>query len=200
MKETRETAARRRRWLTLAELVAVAGLAIAGLGAWNTWSERRETAAEKQAAAASDAKARARLYLSATVEDGRRVVLTDQRHELQEVVIAFPGSLGVEDRRPAAAAAIERGWFDDALLNATDGGPDEREGRLPVLVTARYLDGDTPRTASAIVDVVWKTEGQLLGGRSLTIEAARLRQRGGDRAQLDALWKRELARATRADA
>lgn len=194
MSETREQAATRRRWVTLAELVAVAGLVIAALGFWNSWSERREAAAERQAEAAGEAKARARLDLRATVEDSRRVVLRDPRHELQEVVFAFPRQLGLGERRPAAAAVIERGWFDGALLKATDGGPDEREGRLPVLVTARYLDGDVERTASAIIDVVWRTEGNLLSGRSLEIEAARLRQRGGDQARIDALWARELGR------
>lgn len=189
-----EESNRRRRWINLAEFVAVAGLIIAALGAWNSWSERRDAAAEKQAAAVGEAKARARLDLRATVEDGRRVVLRDPRHELQEVTVAFPRALDIAPREPAAQAEIKREWFANALLKATDGGPDEREGRLPVLVTASYLDGDTPRTASAIVDVVWRTEGRLIAGRSLEIEAARMRERGGDRARLDALWKRELAR------
>lgn len=192
MNETREQAARRRRWLSLGEFVAVAGLIIAALGLWNTWSERRDAAAEKRAEAESAAKAGARLDLRARVEDGRRVVLTDPRHELLDVTVAFPSQLKVEERRPAAGAVIERGWFGGALLKATDGGADEREGRLPVLVTASYLDGDATRTASAIVDVVWRTEGRVIGGRSLTLEAARLRQRGGDQAQVDALWRREL--------
>lgn len=190
-----EEAKRRRRWINLAEFVAVAGLIIAALGLYNTWSDRREAAAEKQAAAAGEAQARAQLDLRARVENGRRVVLTDPRHELQEVVVAFPSQLKLEERQPAAAAEIERGWFEGAVLNATDGGADDREGRLPVLVTATYLDGDTRRTASAIADLVWRTEGHVLSGRSLTIEAARLRERGGDQARIDALWARELARA-----
>lgn len=187
-----EETKRRRRWLNLAEFVGVAGLIIAALGLYNTWSERRDAAAEKRAAAAGEAETRARLDLRASVEDGRRVILTDPRHELQEVVVSFPTALKLAERRPAAAAVIERGWFEDAVLKATDGGEDEREGRLPVLVMASYLDGDAQRTGSAIIDVVWRTEGHVLTGRSLTIEAARLRQRGGDQARVDALWAREL--------
>ena len=192
MNETREQVARRRRWLSLGEFVAVAGLLIAALGLWNTWSERRDAAAEKRAEAANAAKAGARLNLRARVEEGRRVVLTDPRHELIDAVIAFPSQLKTGERRPATGPLIERDWFGGALLKATDGGADEREGRLPVLVTASYLDGDSTRTASAIVDLVWRTEGRVIGGRSLTIEAARLRQRGGDQARVDALWAREL--------
>lgn len=192
-----EETRRRRRWLNLAEFVAIAGLLIAALGAWNGWSDRRDAAAEKRAAATGALKARARLDLRAAVEDGRRAVLSDPRHELQEVVVAFPKSLGVADKRPVAAAAIERDWFEAALLKATDGGADEREGRLPMLVTASYLDGDARRTGSAIVDLAWRTDGRRLLGRSLTIAAARLRERGGSRARIDALWARELAASAR---
>lgn len=188
-----EQAKRRRRWINLAEFVAIAGLLIAALGAWNGWSERRDAAAEKRAAAAGALKARARLeFGTEVVRQGREIRLGDPRHEIQDVTIAFPGALGIADRRPALPR-IELDWFDRQLLKATDGAEDEREGRLPVLVTARYLDGDAVRTASAILDIVWRTEGRVLGGRSITIEAARLRERGGSRAGIDALWARELA-------
>lgn len=190
-----EETRRRRRWINLAEFVGVAGLIIAALGLYSSWAERRDAAAEKRAAAASQSEARTRLDLSAKVEDGRRVVLTDARHELQEATITFPTALKVARREPAAAAVIERGWFEDALLKATDGGADDREGRLPVLVRATYLDGDARRSASAIVDVVWRTQGHLLTGRTLRIEAARLRERGGTQARIDALWARELPRS-----
>ena len=189
-----EEGKRRQRWLNLAEFVAVAGLIIAALGLYNGWSERRDAATEKRAASAGAAAARARLNLRATVENGARVLLRDPRHELQDVAITFPTKLDLEVRRPAAHAEIERAWFADALLKATDGGPDEREGRLPVLVAAEYLDGDERRTGSAIVDLVWQTDGRLLAGRSLRIVAARLRERGGNQARIDALWARVVER------
>jgi hypothetical protein len=188
-----EETRRRRRWLNLAEFVAIAGLLIAAIGAWNAWSERRDAAAEKQAAAAGAQKARARFELTTeVVRQGREIRLSDPRHEIQDVTIAFPRALGIADRRPALTR-IELDWFDRALLKATDGAADEREGRLPVLVTARYLDGDAVLTGSAILDVIWRTEGRVLGGRSITMEAARLRERGGSQAKIDAMWARELA-------
>ncbi len=188
---------RRRRWLNLAEFVAVAGLLIAGVGAWNGWSDRRDAAAEKRAAAAAEATARARFELGTEViRNGREIRLSDPRHEVLDVAIAFPGTLGIADRRPALTR-IELDWFDRALLKATDGAADEREGRLPVLVTARYQGGDAVRTGSAILDIVWRTQGRVLGGRSITIEAARPRERGGSRAKIDALWARELAASAR---
>ena len=45
-----EAAAARRRWLTLAEIVAIAGVVIAGLTLWNNWQGREaEQAAGNQA-------------------------------------------------------------------------------------------------------------------------------------------------------
>lgn len=191
MSETQDQARTRRRWITLAELVAIAGVLIGALTLYLSWSSRsaEQAAAAKQEEGA--ARERARLDLTATVSDGgRTVTLADPKHELIDVTIAFPKTLSVGVRQPVLPR-IERRWFEDALLKATDGGADEREGRLPVLVTASYLDGEARRTGSVIIDIVWRTEGQLLSGRSLTIEAARLRERGGAQARLDALWARE---------
>ena len=194
MSETKDQARTRRRWITLAELVAIAGVLIGALTLYLSWSGRsaeQATAAKQEESAARE---RARLELTAKVEEsGRMVTLADPKHELIDVTVAFPKALGVGVRQPVLPR-IERRWFDDALLKATDGGADEREGRLPVLVIASYLDGEARRTGSAIVDIVWRTEGHLLSGRSLTIEAARLRERGGGQARVDALWARELAR------
>ena len=87
---------------------------------------------------------------------------------------------------PAMVRDFQRVIGDEARAQVL-----EREGRLPVLVTARYLDGDAPRTGSAIVDVAWRTDGRVLLGRSLTITAARLRERGGTAKRLDTLWLRD---------
>jgi len=75
-------------------------------------------------------------------------------------------------------------------LHQTDGGADDRTGRVPVLITVRYFVGDDPRTASGVYDVIWRTKGQFLGGRSLRIEGMKLRQRGGSPASLDAAWQK----------
>jgi type II secretory pathway pseudopilin PulG len=194
MSETPEQAATRRRWISLAELVAVSGLIIGALTLWMNWSDKREEAQEKAATSAAAGAAQARFALDATlVEGGKEVRLTDPRHELLESTITFPRSLGVEQQNPATAR-IERGWFSDAVLKATDGGADAREGRLPVLVTARYRVGEAMREGRAVIEIVWRTEGQILRGRSLSIEAVRVREPGGDAKRIDALWTDELKR------
>lgn len=189
--ERKEAAATRRRWITLAEVLAVAGVLIAALTLWSNWADRREDAAARTATETSAAREKARLDLVGTVADGgRTLALKDARHDLREAEIAFPTATGVGSKRPAGDPEIDADWFDDVLLKLTDGGPDTRTGRLPVLVTVRYWDGDIDRAASGIYDVIWRTEGRVLRGRTLRIEGLKLRQRGGSTKLLDAAWAR----------
>lgn len=92
----------RRRWITLAEVLAVAGVVIAALTLWNSWSERRTAAAEKAAEITGEARARSRLDLAGTPgAGGGRLTLASGEHELSEVTVAFPAALGVTPKRPA---------------------------------------------------------------------------------------------------
>jgi hypothetical protein len=190
--ERREAAATRRRWVTLAEVVAVAGVLIAALTLWTNWSDHRANEADKLAAQSSAARERTKIDLSAIVQDGGdTLLLKDARHDLQDVTITFPKALGVSPQRPPAEPIIDASWVSAPMLKLTDGGSDDRAGRLPVLVSVQYFDGDRTRSASGIYDVIWKTEGRVLRGRALKLEGLRVRQRGGDQARLDAIWAKE---------
>lgn len=190
MSETAEQRTTRRRWLNLAELVAVAGLLIAALTLWLNWSDRREDKAQAAAASAAAARDEARFELKGEVDGDEILLLRDERHALGDVQVTFPRALGVA-QQDAVAHAIKRAWFEDALLNATDGGADERTGRLPVLVSYAYVVDDTEHRRRAIYDIVWRTDGRLLRGRSLELVDFRLRRAGGGQAALDAAWSRE---------
>ena len=194
MKETPEQAqdrATRRRWITLAELVGVAGVVIAALTLYLGWADRRVDEAARRAETTNAARERARVDLAATVErSGAALALKDERHDLSDLVVAFPRALDIATQRPAERA-IEADWIAAPLLKLTDGGADQRSGRLPVLVTVRYWDGDAARAATGIYDLIWRTEGRVLRSRVLTLEALRLRERGGSQARLDVIWARE---------
>ncbi|QNE31254.1 hypothetical protein F1C10_04395 [Sphingomonas sp. NBWT7] len=194
MSESADQARTRRRWITLAELVAVSGVIIAALTFWMNWSDHRASERDRAVTEEKTRAAEARFALRAELaSDGDEVRLSDPRHELLDTSVIFPAALKLTARTPATAR-IERDWFADAVLKATDGGVDEREGRLPVLVTASYRVGEATRTGRAIVDLVWRTHGRMIGGRTLTIEAARVRETGGSAARIDALWAAELKR------
>ncbi|RXD06866.1 hypothetical protein EQZ23_01855 [Sphingomonas sp. UV9] len=191
--ERREAAATRRRWVTLAEVLAVAGVLIAALTLWSNWSERSADNAEKASARASEARKDQRFEIRAVAaENGESLMLLrDEKHEIVDATVAFPTALGVA-RQDALTDQIQRSWFEKALLKATDGGADDQAGRLPVFITVRYTDGDATRSASGIYDVIWQTKaGGILSGRSLTLQGLRVRQRGADQARLDAIWAKE---------
>jgi hypothetical protein len=187
--ETVEQKTRRRRWLTLAEFVAVAGVLIGGLGLYLNWADRREERAAQAATAAKEAKVSRVVRLEGTIAgDGDAITLSDPARKIETIDIAFPPRLGVAAREGVPQPRIEKDWFKDALLKATDGGADDVEGRLPVLITAYWWDADVKRSDRAIYDVVWRTEGQTFSGRSLDLTALSLRERGGSSARLDRLW------------
>jgi len=187
--EAADRAKSRRRLLTLAEFVAVAGLLVAALTLYLNWSQRRNDAADKAAAASAQRNERARLDLTATVEgDGRRLALRDPNHDLQDVTIDFPRKSGIGRQAPIGDPAIEAEPIAGPILALTVGQADTKEGRLPVLVTTRYWDGDTARTVTGLYDLIWSTHGRLLRGRTLRLEGLRLRDRNGTTAKLDAAW------------
>lgn len=187
--ETRDQAATRRRWITLAEIVAVAGLLIGALTLYLNWSDRREDSARAQAAAQSEGKSRAIVTLTGTVEDdGRAIALADAAHPLSGASVRFPDALGVAPRDAMPGPRIRAEWFADKLLALTDGGADEREGRLPVLITVSWWDADVRREDGALYDVLWRTEGRMLQGRRLRLTGLVLRERSRSPAAL-ARWK-----------
>lgn len=187
--EAAERAKSRRRLLTLAEFVAVAGLIVASLTLYLNWSQRRSEAADKAASASAQRHERGRLDLAATVEgDGRRLTLRDPNHDIQDVVIAFPTKSRIARQAPVGDPVIDADPIAGPMLALTDGQADTREGRLPVLITTRYWDGDSARTVTGLYDLIWSTHGRLLRGRTLRLEGLRLRDRNGTVAKLDAAW------------
>lgn len=186
MSETADQARTRRRWITLAELVAVAGVVIAALTLYLNVSDRRADEAARAAAAQKDATAQSRVALTGTVDDAS-VTLKDPRHDITDTTILFPKALGVGKQAPVEPR-IDADMFRKPLLKLTDGGPDTRTGRLPVLITTRYWDGDATRSARGLYDIIWRTHGRRFFGRALTIEGFRLRQTGGDAAALESAW------------
>lgn len=187
-----EAAATRRRWISLAELVAVAGLIIGAVTLYLNWSDRREDRAAQAQSQAAEGKARAIVTLTGAVtDDGQSIALTDPAHTVSGATVRFPSSLGVAQQDAMPGPRIRAGWFDDALLRLTDRGSDEREGRLPVLITTTWWDGDTRRQNTALYDVLWRTEGRMLKGRKLELTGLALNDRAATAAALDAAWKRE---------
>ncbi len=197
MSDAEEARAERRRWITLAEGVAVAGVVIGGLTLWNNVSERRSAEAERIAERASSAEAKAALAIVATPEgNGERLVLSAPDRRIERIEVTFPPVLKVPAKSAVGDVAIAADWVRAPVLAITDGGADALEGRLPVAITATWWEGDKQRRSSAIYDLVFATHGRLVGGRSLELKALARREAagGGVGRRLDTLWGQELGR------
>lgn len=193
-----EAAATRRRWINLGEFVAVAGLLIGGASLWLSWQDRRDAATDREVAkleakAEHDA-ARHRVILVTTGADGGDVDFKAQAGcALQATDISFPAVLGVGTKHTVTVHRIDRAWVAAPLLKATDGGPDRRDGKLPVLIGAQCIDENGARDETAIYDLLWSTEpGGWFGGRKLRLRGLVFREEvnGNGQARLDALWRK----------
>ena len=182
-----EAAATRRRWINLGEFVAVVGLIIAGVSLWLSYADRKADLADKQAEKTAEASDKARYQVKASMRGNDVVINADDRHDLGDISVTFPTALDVSPQT-STTQTIPAGWYDSALLKATDGGSDVQTGKLPVLLTVNYMDDDKPLSTTGIFDIVWKTDGRMLRGRALHIVAMRLHERGGSQKRLDALW------------
>lgn len=194
-RETAEQAQTRRRWITLAEFVAVAGLLIGALTLYLNWSDREQDRAEKARETATEASAKSIVTLVGTVTGGgRSIALADAAHQISDAQVRFPAALKVAPRDAMPGPSIEAAWFADALLALTDAGSDSTEGRLPVLVTTRWWDGDIQRSGVARYDILWRTHGRVLQGRKLELTGFTLADRDGSVAGLEKAWARERPR------
>jgi hypothetical protein len=201
MSETPDEKRTRRRWINLAELVAVAGLLIGALTLWLNWSDRREekaqAAAASQAAVRDKAEERRRIGLVATKAEGDEVTFKGVACALQTADITFPTALGAETRNTVLEHRIEADWFKKPLLKVADAAG-QKSGRLPVLISSQCVSEDGERLETAIYDLPYRvSDGGLFGGKSVELQGLILRERTSEargQARLDAIWRQTAPR------
>jgi hypothetical protein len=201
--EKREQARVRRRWLTLGEILAVLAVAISALTFWNSYRERTNAEAEKQAESSSSAKKAATLILKASADsDGRALTLTPRSEDqaIQSQTVRFPTALGVSPAETSGDARIDRGWFASGLVKARKEAhaTDQTAGdaRLPVLIETQFLVNGEPHTDRAVYTIGYATTHSLFGGTEVKLHglarsASAASAAAGVR-QIDALWKTML--------
>ena len=195
-----EKAATRRRWLTLAELLAVAAVAISALTLWDNHSDRtREREQEAATASRASAKAATLVLRGVADRDGDRIALTALRDEqtIQAQTIAFPAALGVDAVDIAGDPRVESGWFaaglKKALKAAGRDGTAHGDERVPILVNTQFLVDGRMLEDRALYDVGVKLDGQFLGGERVRLRGLSLVSHvkdGDGQRQLDARWAR----------
>lgn len=203
--ERQEKARVRRRWLTLGELLAIAGVAISALALWNSYGERTASEAKQDAEEAVGRRKAATLVLKADADkDGRTLALSPRADSqaIQSQTIRFPAALGLQPVETSGDARIERGWLEDALVKARHaaGARPETAGdaRLPLFITTVFLADGDPHTDRAVYQLGYLAEHGFLSGtsvrlRGLSRQGAAASDAAGQ-AQVDAMWKAWVAR------
>jgi len=192
-----EAKARRWRWLTLAEILGVAALAISGLTLWNSYRERTGHEADKAAERRQASTAARTLLLRGRTDREARVLLlapADDEQTIQSQRVAFPTPLGVPAVDTVSDPRIEAGWIERPLLRARgDGDESLGDARLPMLVTTRFFSGGTMHSDTAIYDLGYRIDdGGLLGGHHVKLRGlsrVEIVAPGQAQARLDALWQ-----------
>jgi hypothetical protein len=192
-----ETAAIRRRWITLGEILALIAVVISALTLWNSWSERSEGETTKAAEAQRATTHAGILVLTAIDLSERELVLkpTSTEQSVQGQTITFPTALGVAPADTTGEPRIEAEWFEHPLKKARDvtGLPDTSRGdeRLPIVITTRFLVNGATHEDVALYDLGYSISGRWLGGHSISLRGISLVSHlstGSDRARLDARW------------
>lgn len=196
--EKAEAQAIRRRWITVGELVAVAGVLIAAVSLWMNWADKRDDAAQVAAQQSAESRrATTATLVGVAREGGASVALADPAQpSVASIDVTFPRALGAASQETVVPPRIEAEWIATPLLELTDGGADSVRGRVPVMIATTITNGDSPKVDRAIYDIVFATRGRTFGGRALMLEGVvfRERVRGDAIARLDSLWAIEAKR------
>ena len=178
-KERQEAAAIRKRWINLGELLAIAAVLISALTLWNSYKERANSEADRSVASKKEESRAHTLTLKASVAAGGAridLVPTDADQVIQGQTILFPAKLGLSPIETTGDARIEAGWFADAVKKARDKASDKTPGdlRVPVVITTRYLTGDTTLADTALYEIGYTLEGHFLGGATVKLKGLSL--------------------------
>ncbi len=180
------------RWLTLAEIVGVGALLIAGLGYWDSHRERvqqdQERAAaerDRAAAAAERGKARAQetqqdalrhALLLTGVPAGGALSLRPARAEqvIQTQTLWFPTEVRSDSVSTTGNPRIEAGWIEDRLRRAAKAD----DHRVPVAIETSFIEDGQTRTDRSVYLLGFSLHGRLVGGPKLAFEGLSLARRG----------------------
>jgi hypothetical protein len=192
------------RWLSLAELVGITAVVIAGLGYLDTHRERAQTARERAAEARerqAEAKAGALkliFLMTGTPEGGGdrlRLASVHSEQVIQTQAVSFPTEIRADAAQTTGNPRIEAGWFEDGLAKALHARGDKRhQGRMPVGVATSFIEDGQAKTDQSIYLIGYSTHPRMLRSDKVEMEGLSLVRRGvgGDlQAAVDALWTKQ---------
>jgi hypothetical protein len=165
MKETES--ARRRRWITFGELIALAALAVSAAGVWLSWksSDKDEPTRVVEQRQSVPLTLRAKRQ-----DDGRSLEISpvESSHALESLKVMLPGASPIDVGSDGELDASDV----ESALNGRENEAKDRTLAVRVRIEARYVEAGKDRQASGAYTLryMWKGGG-LFGGRSLHLVA-----------------------------
>lgn len=154
---------RRRRWVTIGELIALAALIVSAVGVWISWKSSDRDGPTK----IIEQRQSIPLTLRARREDdGERLGISpvEASHALESLTVTIPGASPISIGSDGELDANDV----QSALAGRDNEPKNRTLSVPVRIDARYVEMGKDRRSSGnyTLRYMWKGGG-LLGGRSL---------------------------------
>ena len=155
--------ARRRRWINLGELIALAALVVSAVGVWIAWkssNQDRPTEVVEHRGAIP-------LALRGTADDDGRtlaIVPADPSHGLESLKVAIKGASPIDVGSDGRLSANDV----EGALQGRDKEAKDVTYSVPVRIDARYVEAGADRRGGGTYTLRYKWEGGgLFGGRSL---------------------------------
>jgi hypothetical protein len=157
-------AQRRRRWISLGEVIAIAALIVSAFGVWIAW----KSSSEDKPTRIVEQRQSIPLTLRGVVEnDGESLEISpvEQTHALQSLTVT------IKDSSPIVVGSDGRLSAGDAEAALKDRDKDRKGAHaVPVRIDVRYVEMGTDRRSGANYVLRYRWEGGgLFGGRSLRL-------------------------------
>ena len=154
---------RRRRWITLGELIALAALIVSGLGVWISW---KSSSNDKTTKVVEQHQPVPLILRGIPDSDGSTMIIApvNRDHALESMTVTIKGASPIDLSSDGRLSASD-------VQAALKDRPKEEKGRtysLPVRIDAHYVELGTERRGGGAYVLRYKWEGGgLFGGRSL---------------------------------
>jgi len=154
---------RRRRWITLGEMIALAALAVSAIGVWISWKSNGEN---KSTRVVEQRQSIPLTLRGKREDDGRSLEISpvESSHALESLSVTLPGASSIQVGSDGELAASDV----ELALKGHENEPRDRTFSVRARIDARYVELGRDRRASSTYTLryMWKGGG-LFGGRSL---------------------------------
>jgi len=160
---TESESQRRRRWITIGELIALAALIVSAMGVWISW---RSSGEDKQSRIVEQRQPIPLTLRGRREDDGRRLEISpvESSHALESLAVTLPGATAIQVGSDGELEASDV----ESALKGIENQPKDRTLAVRARIDARYVEMGRDRRATGTYTLryMWKGGG-LFGGRSL---------------------------------